>query len=811
MNPCQQDQPAGPPSRRSFLALAGAGSLAAAVGLPTFTAAATEPERPAASALVPPDDALTLHHPSPAADDRLIEEGLPVGNGRLGALVGGDPGRESLYVTDGTMWTGGPNDTLDDDGQFPYERVQFGSFTLLTRVLVEIPGHGRDAVGDYRRTLDLSNGLVSASYTKDGASYRREVWASAPDDVVVLHFSQRGGGTYSGRITLPGMHGETTQGDRRDGTVSFGASLGNGLRYAAAVTAVSRTGRVTVTGAGLDFADCADLTVVLAGGTDYAPRPEHGYRDPAVHPQELARLKARTAAHHSPDVLRNTHVADYRRLFDTMSVSLGTSTAEQRGLDTWQRLQARAAQGAAPDPELESSYLQFGRYLMICGSRGGVPLNLQGLWLDGNDPDWMGDYHTDINVQMNYWMADRAGLSQCFDALAEYCLAQLPGWSDVTRRLYNDPRNRFRNSSGKVAGWTVAFSLNIYGGLGWWWHPAGNAWLCNTLFQHYEFTQDAGFLARIHPLLKGACEFWEARLVPATVPAADGASGTLDVLVDDADWSPEHGPQDARGNTYAQELVWTLFGNYRTACAVLRRDAGYAEVVGRLRDRLYLPRVSPTSGWLEEWMSPDNLGETTHRHLSPLMGLFPGDRLDPSEAPAELVAGARSLLTARGMDSYGWANAWRALCWARLKEGETAYELVVRNLRPSVENSNGTAPNMFDMYQVDAGRAIFQIDANFGTPSAMVEMLVHSRPGRIELLPALPGAWAAAGRITGVGARGGFVVDLVWRDGAVREATVRSVGGRTTTVWAGGTARPVRLEPGASVTLSGFESGGTVG
>jgi alpha-L-fucosidase 2 len=440
---------------------------------------------------------------------------------------------------------------------------------------------------------------------------------------------------------------------------------------------------------------------------------------------------------------------------------------------------------------------------MICGSRDSLPLNLQGLWLDGNDPDWMGDYHTDINIQMNYWMADRAGLSSCFDSLTDYLLAQLPSWSQITQQHFNDPRNRFRNSSGRIAGWTVAFSTNPHGGNGWWWHPGGGAWLCHSLWEHYEFTQDKDFLRRIYPLLKGAVEFWESRLI-STIVTRPVTKGTSKVLIDDRDWSPEHGPQDARGMTYAQEIVWMLFDSYRQAAALLDRDRGYAGTVRDLQEQLYLPEVSPKTGWLQEWMTPDNLGETTHRHLSPLINLFPGDRIRSGNVPDAIVTGAKNLLIARGKDSFGWANAWRAACWARLRDADRAYELIGQNLRPASENWNGTAANMFDMYQVGENRAIFQIDANFGTPVAMIEMLVSSRPGRIELLPALPGAWAKEGSITGVVARGGFRVDLDWRDGRPTRAKITSIGGRSTSISAGTRVRTVTLHKGESVVLREF-------
>ncbi|WP_371657928.1 glycoside hydrolase N-terminal domain-containing protein [Streptomyces sp. NBC_00280] len=800
MDTPRPDSPRTLPSRRGLLSFATvSGALAALGGAPAFTASAA-PARPADSPMLPDRASTELWWQAPADDGSMITQGLPVGNGRLGALVSNDPGRERLFITDATMWTGGPNASLDNDGQFPYDRENFGSFTLLGKLTVDIPDHDLSAVSGYRRALDLQQGLVTASYVRSGVTYRRQVFASAPDDVLVLHFTQDGGGRYTGEISLDGTHGETTTGVPAGRYASFGAELPNRLRYGAAVTAYGSGGTVAVDGARISFQDCRRLTVIATGGTDYAPDAAKGYRDPALDPRKLARTKVLDAAGHSATTLLHTHVADHRRLFERMDVSLGTSTAQQRGMDTWERIRARHTDDS-PDPELEASYLQFGRYLMIAGSRGSLPLNLQGLWLDGNDPDWMGDYHTDINLQMNYWMADRAALSDCFDAFTDYCLAQLPSWTELTRTHFNDPRNRYRNSTGRTAGWTVAISTSIHGGMGWWWHPAGNAWLCNSLYEHYEFTQDRAHLARIHPMLKGACEFWEARLLTTTV--TDPVTGEKqEVLVADSDWSPEHGPLDAKGITYAQELVWALFGNYRTACGVLGKDGAHARTVARLQERLYLPQVSPKTGWLEEWMSPDNLGETTHRHLSPLVQLFPGDRIRPDgSTPAEIVEGATALLTARGMESFGWANAWRSLCWARLKNADRAYQLVVNNLRPSADGSNGTAPNLFDIYQVEQGRGIFQIDGNFGTPAAMIEMLVYSRPGHVELLPALPDAWAGSGSITGVGVRGGFTVDLGWRDGRPTEVTVTSVGGRTTTVAYGTRARRLTLSPGRSVTL----------
>ncbi|HEY2059651.1 MAG TPA: glycoside hydrolase N-terminal domain-containing protein [Amycolatopsis sp.] len=779
-----------PPSRRTFLKLGGAvGAGLALSGFRPFTAQAA-PARPATADLVGEPAATTLWYPAPAAEDHIIEQGLPIGNGRIGGLVGGDPAADFVYLTDASVWTGTLNDTLDDQGQFPYERVEFGTFGLLAKVRLKIPGH--TGVSGYRRALDLSNGLVTATYGVGGVKYRREVFASHPDDVVVIRLSQQGGGSYTGSVTLEGTRGETATGG--DGVVSLGGKFDNGLKYAAVVTAASRGGRVAVNGTEVTFTGCAEVVIVVCGGTNYVPDAARDYLDAGADPSTVAAGKAKASAAASGTALLATHVRDYRRLYERMTVDLGRSPDSRRALDSWSRLTARHNDPATPDPELEASYLQFGRYLVITGSRDSLPISLQGLWLSNNTPDWMSDYHTDINIQMNYWLPDRAGLSSSFAALADYCLAQLPSWSDTTQRLFNDPRNRFRNSSGKIAGWAVAFSTNIYGGSGWWWHPGGNAWLCNNLWDHYAFTQDRDYLARIYPLLKGACEFWESRLIEMTV------DGKL-VLVDDADWSPEHGPQDAKGNTYSQEIVHNLFGHYREATELLGRDRAYGKTISGLQARLHLPTVSPVTGWLQEWLSPDNLGETAHRHLSPLIGFFPGDRITTDTAPPELLDGVRNLLIARGMDSFGWGCAWRSSCWARLKDADRAYELLLTVLRPSVNNGNGTAANFFDMYS-QGSYTIFQIDANLGAPTAMLEMLLYSRPGVIELLPALPSAWADSGRVTGIGARGGFEVDLEWRGGKVTRATVRSVGGTETELRAGSWRRTIKLRPHESVTVS---------
>ncbi|WP_369914054.1 glycoside hydrolase N-terminal domain-containing protein [Xanthomonas sp. NCPPB 3005] len=790
-------------ARRAFLKQGGAlAAMLPLLGLPAFGRTLAAPLRPARSPLVPPAQALRMRYASAANEADVLRQGLPIGNGRLGALVGGAPDRDFLYLSDASLWTGGRNDVLDAQGQFPYEKDNFGSFVMLAKLYLELDGHAPAQLRDYARELDLSNGCMRVHYALGSAQFTRTVFASHPYDALVIQLEQRGGGRHSGRLRLVSAHAAPVQGDA-SGQLGFSGALANGLRHGAHVQLIATDGNVELHGDTLHFRDCSALRIVVCGGSNYVPDLARNCRDPDLDPQALARQRCEAAARLAPEALLYTHVADYRALFDGMQVDLGRSSPAQRKLDLWERLQARAA-ADTPDPELEALYLQFGRYLTIAASRDALPINLQGLWLENNDPPWMSDYHSDVNLQMNYWLTDAAGLAPCFDALARYCLAQLPAWTQITQAHFNDPRNRFRNTSGKVAGWAVAFSTNPFGGSGWSWHPGGNAWLCDSLWQHYEYTQDRAYLARIYPLLKGACEFWQARLIELEVTGADGRPQRR--LVDDHDWSPEHGPEDARGIAYAQELAWNLFGQYRQASALLDRDAAYAATVAELQRRLYLPEISPSSGQLQEWMSPDDLGEAHHRHLSPLMGLYPGHRLHPDLAPPEQVAAARKLLEARGMHSFGWACAWRALCWARLGEAERAYALVATNLKPSIVHSNGTAPNFFDIYDLSQHGdptlgGVFQIDANFGTPAAMLEMLLYSRPGHIALLPALPKAWAERGRVTGIGARGGFVVDLEWRDGKATRIALRSVGGTRTEIAFNGTRRTVELAKGGRLQV----------
>jgi len=785
------------PSRRSLLrGTVAAGTLLAAPGLSAVTACASaDAATDAASAAatpIPAGQATTIWYTSPGSASSMMATALPVGNGRLGALFTGDPGSELYNLTDATCWAGGSNTNPGSNG-FPYDSSGFGTQQMLAQVTLNIPAHTLAAVSGYNRQLDLSNGYASTSYTYNGVTYHRDVWASHPDDVIVIHLSSSGGGSYTGSLTLTGTRSESTSSNSSAATASFTGALANGLRYAAQVQASASGGTVGASGSAVTFTGCSDVLLVISGGTNYSPTTS-GFMDTSIVPATVAANQASRATGLGAATLLSNHLADYQALSQAMTINLGTSSAAQRALPTDQRLAAAHSSGA--DPELHAAFIQFGRYLMISGSRTGLPINLQGPWQDTNSPAWMSDYHTDINIQMNYWLPDRTGLSSCFAPFANYCIDQQPSWAQHTQAHFNDASNgAYRNSSGKIAGWTVAISTNPFGGLGWDWSPPGGAWLCNELFDHYLYTQDTNYLASIYPLLMSACQFWQARLITTT----DAAGNT--VLVDDNDWSPEHGPSNQIGITYAQELIWQLFANYQQAASILGRDSGFAATVAGLQSRLYLPQVSSVTGWLEEWMTPNNLdtGDIQHRHLSPLIGLFPGDRITADQSPAALLTGVTNLLTARGMTSFGWGVAWRAACWARLRNAANAYQCFINGLTPSTGGSTGTAGNLLDIYSGDT----FQIDANLGLPSAAIEMLVYSRPGLLQLLPALPSAWSASGAVTGIGVRGGFTVDFAWTGGQVTSGTLRNIGpaSATTTIAYGASSQQITLAAGASVAL----------